>query len=696
MPVSPNSTDILTGNNNRQEGELDSGIDEALSLNMSDDEITSVIGRRVENAVAYWNKELKLDQVRAANLKYWLNDPFAESDLYDYQTPYKNNRIFTAEETLVATVMSQKAEPTVTPGGEEDIDYELAQKHEGALRADYDDLALKAKGSLVARHLIIGMRLACLKVRFDPDRGEVDPTTNERKGAIVVEVKDPTKLVLGEDCVDPDVIPMVAEFCEDTIENLVAKYPKKKAEVFAKYGIVRGTNSQISKKIGYVELWFDFRDKNGVWHNAVATKIDKLLLGAMKNPNYKYDEYEQKPDGTFRKLNYFDRPKPPYILFNHLNLGKYVIDSTSLSEQAQPMQDVLNKRGRQITDDADKSDSGTIFNEEMISQETASKLTGDPDEKAMVKGDVRAAAARLPRNTLQNFVLVDKRDAANDVDNIMGANAALRGESTDSKTLGQDVMSQRANMGRVQPLADALESGFDRLYKYLTQMYMVYYDEPVEKSYQGGDERTVFVSISGKVINPKSKVRVKAGSMIPKDKWAIRNETIQTMAILDPLSIAEGLDKPNPKEFAKRLFYYRFAPDKYVSEVLQASETGQDQQAMADIQTIIQTKQMPNVPESPSKDYLATLQNFLQGEGFKTVPADIQQLLIQFAEAVTNKVKGALGEPTEEEPAPAAPGEEEAPAPTPGAGGTPAPVQQQSFLQRMGGAVKSMFGGGQQ
>ena len=150
-------------------------------------------------------------------------------------------------------------------------------------------------------------------------------------------------------------------------------------------------------------------------------------------------------------------------------------------------------------------------------------------------------------------------------------------------------------------------------------------------------------------------VRVKAGSALPKDKFALRNETIQTLAIQDPLSIAEGLDKPNPKEWARRVVYYRFFMNKYLTEFLGDEDEGVDNSALADIQALLGGQQPP-IPESVSKKYLATFEEFMQSGGFKQIqdPA-IKQNIVAFAEQLSAKAKSNIGETsqsTEEQPQP--------------------------------------------
>lgn len=630
----------------RQEGLIDAGGD-VLTLDLDDQDIVQIIGTRVSDSEDFWNKELNLDNVRKENEKYYLNLTYNEKDLYEWQVPYKNNRIITAVETLVPLAVSQPAEPIVTEASDSDESRQLASDLGNVLFALYEDLYIKAKLSMIGRHLLTGKRVAILKYRFDPNLGKVMPD-GSRKGAIVVEVVRPEKVVFEQKASDPGDIPLIAEYMEDTLEDLVAKFPDKKDEMFKKQGIKQGTKKQLAAKIGYLEVWFSYRDKEGNVQEGVCWKWGNLILDKMQNPNWNYDLYYDDPEtGEQRSLNFHERPMKPYIIFNHLNLGKYVIDDTSLLEQAKNLQDILNKRGRQIVENADQATSGLVLDENKISQEDAKKIIGDPSEKVMVDGRVDQAATRLPYNPLPNYVVEDKFDARAEIDNVFGTNAPVRGESSGLDTLGEVILSQRANIGRLQTLSDSIEDGMDRLYKALVQMMKVYWDEPEILRYRQVEGKTEFIEWDRNKIEDGVDVRVKAGTALPKDKFALRNETIQMMAVLDPLSIAEGLDKSNPKEWAKRIIYYRFFMDKYLTEFLNEGDSEVDSKALGDIQALM-NGQVPEIPESVSQEYLLTFEKFLTSEGFKAIedPA-VKQRIVEFAKAIKDKAKEAIGEAPE-------------------------------------------------
>jgi len=681
MSKSPNLQTPI-GTDERVEGLLpESTNDLPLALELDDKDVLRIIGKRVEDAESFWNRELGLDETRKKADDYYVGNTYQEDDLYEFQVPYKNNRIMTAVETLLPMLTSQIPFPVVTEGRDTDESRELGHDLEDVLIAKYDDFGVRKAFTRIGRHLLMGKRVGILKYRFDPEGGELMPD-GTYKGAIIVEAVRPEKVVFDADASDPDNIPLIAEYMSDTIEDLVAQFPKKKEEIYKAYDIKRGVKSQVSRKVGYVQVWFDYRDAEGRVQEAVAYKLGEILLGATKNPNWNYDEFEQMPDGKYKRLNYFDRPRKPYILVNHINTGKYVIDDTSLADQAHPLQDVLEKRGRQIVENADQASSGLVLNSNMISPEDAAKLVGDPSEKIMVDGDVREAATRLPYNMLPAYVINDKNDARSEIDNIYGANAALRGEDQQGdKLLGAMVLSQRGNAGRLQTITNAFEDACGReygLYPAMVQMMKVYWDEPEIVRYTPDDGKTRFIEWQSDKVEDGVKVRVKAGSAIPKDKQSKKNETIQLAPVLDPLTLAEGMDWADAKGIAKRLVYYRFFMDKYLTEVLGDDGSMVDQQAMADIHALV-NGQVPPVPEEPSKKYIATFEKFLGSAGFQQIKdVQIKQNVITFAKMVNDKAKGGIGEPgsvqSEQNPAAPTPAESEGTVPTEG---EPAPVAPQ-------------------
>lgn len=624
----------------RIEGQWTPDVD-LLDLKMSDDDIAQAIGNRVGQSEKFWESQLKLDTVRKEADTYYLNNYYSQDDLYDFQIEYKDNRLFVAIETLVALVVSNPPQPLVQQAYDTDASYELAQNLQKALLCKYEDLYLKQKFQMLARHLLMGYRLGVMKYRWDNTIGQLlkDGT---RFGDVAVDVIRPQRIVLDAGAQNIDDIPLIAEYRSAPLEELCERFPDKKDEIMTESGKKAG---QLTDREGYLELHFTTY-QNGERIEAIAWKYKKIILDSMKSPYWNYDETTVDERGQQHQANFLEKPTKPYILVNFLNTGRWVIDDTSLMDQAIPMQRITNKIGRQIVENAEQANSGTIWNSLMVKDEDVAKLLGDPGEKVMSKGDVTKAAAKLPYNDLGAYVIEERMDARNEIDNIFATHGAIRGEmpGNSRQALGISVMSQRGDAARIGTLATSIEDGADRLYKGITQCFKVFYDMPQLFRYTSEDSLTAFFMLGADQIEDNVGLKVKTGSIMPDDPAAVKQETIELAALLDPLNLAKGLNKQNPKQWAKQNMMYRLAPDQYMQEVLDwtPGQPTQDPNALGHVQQLA-NGQTPPDENSPTKDYLATLEQFIQSPKFKQLPITQQQQVMNFAQRALATAQQQMG-----------------------------------------------------
>jgi hypothetical protein len=660
--MKPNDTSTLTGTEN-QEGLIREA--SSLSLDLTEDQLLQVINTRVEDSVAWWEKEQTIKKIREDNEKRWLNRNYevdSKSQLYDFEAPYKDNRIFVSIETLVSSLVGQLPEPILTEGQDTDASRELAGNYGKVLKRKSEDWGLKAKFQMVARHLLIGYRVGVMKYTWDFQSGGLKEDGDYYGDPSIVTLR-PHKVVFEQEAEDRDNIPLVAEYMNATVEELGYKFSDKKDAIYALMAAETGNYRTLGKRTGYVEIWFTYLDSNGKKREGVCWKIKDLLMGSGLNPYFNY-----KTEAG--KSNYFDAPKKPYVLFNFLSLGKYVIDDTSLTEQAANQQDILEKRGRQSVNNADQAESTKIFNTQMINAGDAENYVGDPKQSILVDGDVRAAFARVPPPLLPNYVTEEKFDARNEVDNIFGTHAPLRGERTKSPTLGQEVMSQRSDLGRNRTLSEELEVGAVKIFGGITQLYKVFATEEHFVKYSDQQTgRTSFVAFSADKIEDGMEIHIQAGSMMPDDKTVDKSDAIELAKLggrVDPLTFFEKLHYQNPREAAKRLVYFLWTPDRYMNEILQIEQTtGQDQEAMAVLQRLTAGEAVPP-KEGASKSYLATFEGFIKSPAFQQLDPEAHQLVVDHLRATLQLVKQSMGAPGNPQTPPAGP--------TPPAGGPPSPT----------------------
>jgi hypothetical protein len=314
-------------------------------------------------------------------------------------------------------------------------------------------------------------------------------------------------------------------------------------------------------------------------------------------------------------------------------------------DQAQTLQEVHDKRGRQIVENADQGNGGWVFNTMMVDANDAANWVNNPGDKILAKGNANEAAARFPALILPDYVLQDKIDARNEIDNIFGTHGAIKGEVTSNKTLGQDVMSQRGDSARLNTLATSIEDGADRLFKAMTQYFKVFYDVPQLIRFDSEMDSTSFFHMGSKQIEPGAAVRVKSGSVLPQDPQSRKQDTLAMMPILDPLNIAKGMGVSDPKQWAKENVLYKLFPDKYVTEILgytPGDQGTQDPQALQDIAAISKGDPV-QMPQEATKEYMATFQGFIQSPQFKQLSPEIQQMLIEHIKQVLAMGKQSMG-----------------------------------------------------
>jgi len=638
MP-SPNITDTTLDDT---EGVIEEK--EAISI-LNEEKINKILGDRIDEGKSFYDSKLGLSLVRGKNEKRWMNKnrEVAEVDIYDYQIPYKDNRVFVSVETLVSSLVPRIPIPEVMEAQNTEASRELATGYEKVLMRTAQDVLLKSKLRMATRHVLMGYRCGIIKNRWDFSKGR-RKEDGDFTGGIDCNYVRPHKIIIDADATDPDDIPLIAETLSATVEELIILFPDKEDEILKEFG---GENADAEKinmgtRVNYREIWFTFYEE-GKRYEGLCWKYKDLTLEYGLNPNFNYEDEEGKS-------NFLERPTKPYVFINFLRIGRWVYDDTSLTEQAASQQDILEKRGLQIVDNADQANAAKVWNTEMIDAGDAEKYTGDPNDNILAKGDVRMAFARVPAPPLPRYVIEDKYDARTEIDNIFGTHAPLRGEKTESPTLGQEVLSQRSDLGRTTALSEAVEEGATKIFQQMTQLYKVFADEEHMVRYLGEDGETTFVKFSSDKIEDGIEIRVQAGSLRPEDKAADRAELVEMIRSgmqLDPLTFAEKWHIPKPREIATRIFKHLLVPKLYAQDVLKMGAGEGSEEAMATIQQINAGEFVPGKKDA-TKEYIAYYGQFLQSPAFKQLDPEVQRLHVEHVRETVNITKGGLKERGEE------------------------------------------------
>ena len=529
-----------------------------LSLNVPDRDLIQNFKRWEKESQEFWNDPAGYDLAnrRKRNQRYYLGRQIDKSKLYTYQIPYIDNELFIATETITAYTTSSDPSAEVLPENDSTQSKIMAEELEWGLNVHSQKHELSTKIEQAERAMYLKY-VGVIKLYYDAEEEDVVPR-----------VVEPEKIIFDKSCRQGDNPLFISELCEATLQQIINMFPEKRDEIMEKCGRVRMTPKLANSIFTYKEVWFTQIDDDGETE-CVAWYMEDLLLDKKKNPNFLYDE-----DGV-QVSNYLTKAQKPYIIFNYMNDGSHVIDQTSPFEQAIPLQDILNKRGRQIVENADTANAILVLKSTAITSDEAENITRDPNQILLLNVPESEALSNaygsIEPHLLPNYVLNDKQDVKNAIHEIMGTPAQFRGSDDRGGvgTLGEARMVQTQASGRQDAVIRALERGLDRYYKLLVQMMKVWYDKPKFFACRDNDGKFVQVELSRERIPDVAWVSVEHGTTQKQDKARTENiaMTLANLGLIDPYNLFKDLGMKNADQRYETLVKFKMSPDALSEEV---------------------------------------------------------------------------------------------------------------------------------
>lgn len=550
------SRDINKANENyqdeRQEGVI-SDLTEELQLKLSDEELIDLKNDWEKTWEPY---QRTLTASQNDNETYWLGKQYDGSTKSEGH-PLVDNLIFTALETFLPIATRPKADPVVT-GDNTDEGEKLADKVRKMLQYWADKEAYNLKLKQVVRFWSL-YKLGVMKLGW----------SNRDNDITVVSIR-PQKLILDPDStIDSGEYTgeYIGEYRKESARNLMKRFPKVKKYIEDKCKGKYGTKMQ------YIEWWTD---------DYVFWTMDDQVLAKAKNPHWNYKSTKKIIDDTGQEQtedvsgkNHFSYPKKPYAMLSIFSLGLHPYDDTNLIQQVLPLQDLVNKRLRQIDKNADKTNGGLAVSGDSFTKEQASGI-GKATEKGgtiyVPNGKVGDAVVRLTAPALPNFVYESLIDYRNEIQNTFGTRGSAPQGTIGEKTVRGKMMIKGQDGDRIGGgISTYLEQFSDLVYNHAVQFMYVYYNEEHTATIIGKDRAAEYISLKSADIVCKLSISVKDGSMIPKDPVTEREEAVNlwSQGGLDPITFFEKLDFPDPKQTAEQLYIWKADPGLLFPDVAQ-------------------------------------------------------------------------------------------------------------------------------
>lgn len=601
--LSPPLADQKVDNISSQEGTIDTL--PMLTFDVPDTDIIKALDLRIKDSQGYWDdpEGFNLGTARAENKRLHIGKQVDVTKLYRFQVPYIENEIFVATETIIAYLTAQQPQPEVYPSQDEIQSRKIAIDLEKALSSHSQKFELSRKMEQCVRNLLL-QRVGILKLRFDPKHG--------KKGEIVPEVVDPSNLIVDKNAVQDGNPEFICQVLKYSVQELISRFPDKKKEILQEYSVDLKNPESMTRIVVCREVWFTWYDDKGDSQEAVCWITGKLLLDKMKNPNWLYNSD-----------NFIDMPQKPFIPLNYINDGTHWIDQTTPVEQASNMQNVLNKRGRQIMENADKANGLMVISTDSgLSKDDAMNMTGDPNQKIIIKTagqPINNLVYNVPPHDLPSYVMDDKLDQRQTIHNIMGTPPQMQGANDqDSKTLGEALMIKNQATGRQDLIVRAIDAFMYKYFNFLVQMMYVWYDEKHFFVYNGGDGDFDYITLHRRLLDTGMEVSVKSGTTLPFDKSRQEAVALQLakMEMIDPYNLYRDLHMDRAQKRYDAWYKWKTNPESLARD--NEDEVAETKAFVEFTEVMAGEKVKPS--DDATKEHILTLRKLMLSDKFLKKP----------------------------------------------------------------------------
>jgi hypothetical protein len=567
------------------------------NIDATDHEITSILRNRIAASEKFYDSDptYKIKETRKKNAQMLFGDHYKAGKyptLRGSSIQYQEAQVYAAIQTIISYLTSRIPEIEAKPwnnsvsgrliardfakyatahGIEHDIKgkvermlYDLMQKRVGAIKMVYD-VGYKGKGEICPRHV------------------------------------DPARLIFDHTS-DQDGNPgFIAEKINGTIGELVDMFPDKKDEIYEMYNIKlkQGTANQLATNVERFECWVTGRGKDGKPEEQLVIFLGGCVLLKTRNPHWLYDVEKEVIS------NHLDMPPKPYLTINLLNDGSNKLDQTSLIELVAPQAHSLNRLKRTILEASERYGGLNVFSGEAVDKEDVEDLNFDGDESIIVDSeDVNKAVAKVSPNFLPQWLTAVADDLVATIHSIIGTPPNMRGDTSDTETLGEAIMQRDQAEGRLEPLVRALDNFFNRYFALFYHMAKVHYTEEHWQIIAGDDGTFDYVMMQRDRLADGMDVYVKSGSMLPLDDDRMANIAVKlaSMDRIANIDLYKLLKVPNAEEMAQNLIKEKIDPTLIAKNL---KEDEGDRTAYQDYEVIMAGKYAPP-REDPEANHITT------------------------------------------------------------------------------------------
>lgn len=510
------------------------------------------------------------------------------------------NRVFVNMEAVINSLIANPPGLNILPSRDGDVAQDFARKLESYFRKKYTDLNLKEIVRMALRNLYFG-RLLVIKAFWNPLINDFD-----------FRAIDPRKIRVGRYARKEQDSEFVIEEIEDNLCAVIERFPAKRDELMKKFGFYgeEGLKQLYIKNpdVKYKEAWIQ---------DYVIFKLDNIILDTIKNPYWDWDgmlvteeeETQLSGDGALegnarrefmqgiklqqdqRKVqmqaqpadgaispdgvqpaepmieykpyffNYFDNPRKPYIFATIFNNENTPIGRTDMITLSAELQRGIDKRKMDIDENCELANGVLKVDSQVMSKADAQRIRFETKGIIWGKG-VKDGVTRETGQALPQMVFDDMIDSRQEIDNIMAATSAFKGEREGQETkAGRLALIQQSYL-RLNELIQVVDYVAGEMFSWGFQLAKTRYTEYHYAKWMGKEGAREVIELIQDDFETGSEVTIIAGKTLPVDDEFKFEQAQNDVAagFISPADYLEIAKYDNAKELAQNAVLYMQNP----------------------------------------------------------------------------------------------------------------------------------------
>lgn len=463
------------------------------------------------------------------------------------------NRIFTNTEAVINSLIANPPGVNILPARDGEVAQDFASKLESFFRKKYLDLNLKETFRKGYRNLYFG-RIVVLKAFWNPTINDFD-----------FRAINPNNVRFGKHASKEQDSEFAIEEIEDNLCAVIERFPKKKDDLMKKYGITDEAELYIKNPdVKYKEAWIN---------DYVVFKLGNLILDTIKNPYWDWDgilitnEEEQQLSGLEGQprrdalqqikldqenrqptptptgeetpqettaenpvnpqdptppqykpyfFNYFDNPRKPYIFGTIFNNENTPIGRTDMITLSSDLQRGIDKRKTDIDENAELVNGIIKVDASVMGKSDAQRIRFETKGVIWGKG-VKDGVSREIGEALPEMVFKDMLDSRSEIDNIMAASSAFRGEREGQETKAGRLALIQQSFLRLNELVQLGDYLAKEVFDWGMQLAKTRYTEYHYAKWMGKDDAQEVIELIQDDFETGTEVKIIAGKSLPVD-----------------------------------------------------------------------------------------------------------------------------------------------------------------------------------